>query len=759
MWKQIDQLRLDSFVRWNRDDLRLCDPYLVWAEASTTARLEGFAGKADELAEGPDQFAALPGVAVLVELHRPDGWTEFWECLTRGSPDELPILPNGFEPLTGSCFITGHVTRWGLERLVELVKTQVIARFTLQDSRRHLAKQMKSEYAIVQARCESQDKCADESAERPKAPTQQDAQSRGTGTFLGLIDDGLPFVRVRSTFSSHVEDVHLWDQGWEPQLGGRSGTGKPGGGAVDDGDPDWVPPWDLYLQPVTNKWEMGGFFYGRRLKLPADAAQSGELARDSAQTYFRSRYFTPAPRQSHGAAVLGLLAPWLVSRPPIAWPGHISGLSMVQLPTRTVNDTSGGSLSMRVLDALRFILWRERRTRPQAQQARPVLVNLSYGVYAGPHDGTSMIERAFLEALENNPHLHLVLPAGNAHRLGSHAQLFLTARGTPKAKRRMHLHVLADNGVDCFIEIWIPAGADVAIVVRPPGMTDRREVRRGQAWLDCRADQQDQITEVHFAVIYPDAVAQGTRGTMALLAIGATRPTQEPSQGENGPRGANQRPRRKVSALPGLWEVEVRNLGLHSVQVDAWAERGDAPPDQVGGSRQAHFPDSCDEQRRQENSTPEGTINGIANLRHDRAHVVGAMRSNGVLSDYSAAGPERSAGLDDDVPDIVAIADWSLAVPGVKSMGFTAGGVTRINGTSAACAVYARALAERLAESGPHSPPPAPPPATPEISCGPERQPAASPHLRGESRREHWPFEVFEVDRWLREQPVGSKPQ
>ena len=197
----------------------------------------------------------------------------------------------------------------------------------------------------------------------------------------------------------------------------------------------------------------------------------------------------------------------------------------------------------------------------------------------------------------------------------------------------------------------------------------------------------------------------------------------------------NQQPRVNVSGQAGLWELTVTNLSQVEVTVNAWVERGDAPPDQTGGSRQAYFPDSRVDGLQPDNATPEGALNGIATLRHERAHVIGAMRRDGPLSDYSAADVHPQPPRKLELPRVVAPADWSLNVPGLRTLGFTDGAITRINGTSAACAVYTRALAEQLHVDSrlPEAPPPKDGPRR-EVDWAPERQPKACDKLRGQER-------------------------
>ena len=731
-WEQVKDLNTSATQSWDAHTLVRCDPYLVWADAATRERQQPGPPGSGSAAPKEDKL----DIAVLIELKDASQYREFLDEMNKGASNlaELRFVPNGFEPRYESRFITGLVNRKGLAALVsKVVQGLIVDRFTLQDSRPGIGRVAQAGWTDYHRTVQP----LDAGKGPPPRPTLVKSSH---GTYLGIIDDGLPVFRVRESIQFIDQPAHFWDQGWQSPESMSSTVGLP---APDD--PYWRIAWEFLVTtipvPLPGKpsfaFKARGFLYGRRLKPLPQSTAAGSCDRND---YTRVRYFHPAPRRSHGAGVLGLLAPWLSdARHPVEWPSHISGLAMVQLPTRTVIDTSGGSLAMRVIDGLRFILWQEEEDRPDAAPPRRIVANISYGVHAGPHDGKSMFERALDEMLGANEHLHVVLPAGNAARAGCHARRELSAQGQQGDAATFMLDVLPDNGRDTFVELWLPAGAKVVLTIRPPGSSEVYRVQEGEARICFEPQPADPKTPrtVHFGVVYPAEVAQGKQGTMLLLAIG---PTQRVRPDGSFARGLNQRRRREVAGYSGVWELEVRNLTAGAFPVDAWVERGDAPPDAPGGSRQAFFPDSCNAAVRRGNSTPESTLNGIATLVHPQLHVVGAMHADGVLSDYSAAGPARTPSARQR-PDKVVPADTSRNLPGLRTIGFVHGATGRINGTSAACAVYARALAKQLANE-PSIPPATPEELPPEVTCVTDSQPEAAAELRGQSARELLPYEV-----------------
>ena len=92
----------------------------------------------------------------------------------------------------------------------------------------------------------------------------------------------------------------------------------------------------------------------------------------------------------------------------------------VQLDWDTVYDTSGGSMNVHIMDGLLYILSR------CATNAK-VAVNVSWGTFAGPHDGTSVLEAAMDQLVDLKADaLQIILAAGNGYQSRTHANATLS---------------------------------------------------------------------------------------------------------------------------------------------------------------------------------------------------------------------------------------------------------------------------------------------------------------------------------------------
>jgi hypothetical protein len=283
------------------------------------------------------------------------------------------------------------------------------------------------------------------------------------------------------------------------------------------------------------------------------------------------------------------------------WP-----IVFVQLPTRTILDTSGGSLGVHVLDGIHYILDRadsipfdeERGASgsdnpaqdpdlPRVSTNHRVVINVSYGATAGPHDGSSIVEQAMAgivggispETLSTHgsgyrENTWICVAAGNAHGAQTHARLSLPRGGS----KVFEWQVGADNPLQSFVEIWLPdvdrQGATVrdarldriTVHVTPPGGASGQRVCRGQAYVWSQAGTKSGERDAVAGALFSNRVAQGLRGTMILVAVAATRPD-----------GAA-RP-----APHGRWLIEVADESGSAdaagaddeLVVHAWVERND----------------------------------------------------------------------------------------------------------------------------------------------------------------------------------------
>ncbi len=369
-------------------------------------------------------------------------------------------------------------------------------------------------------------------------------------------------------------------------------------------------------------------------------------------------------------------------------------LVAVQLDWSNVADTSGGSMNVSIMDALMYIL---SRCAPTAR----LVVNISWGTLAGPHNGTSLLERGMDELIRLKPgQLQIVLPAGNGYQGRLHANATLCKGQT------MHLDwkVLPDDSTQSFLELWLPDDAKgITVSVRPPG---------GHAVLSClRVGESRMLTDERgnaiAAMIFPTTVATGTGATCALLALAPTFSLHPLA----------------VTSPCGVWHVEITNCGDAAVPVDAYVERDDVALGQRTGARQSYFQDGLYDTsgnpstfvdtpvplHRQLESTlirRSGTFNSIGTGK--RAVSVGGERIVGEAwshwSLYSPRQPDPDASRPQRdgvvrVPSRSAWGDENPVLLGLRAAGTLSASVVRLVGTSGCAPQVARSLFNQLDSS------------------------------------------------------------
>ncbi|MCE3272112.1 MAG: hypothetical protein K0S57_2509 [Ramlibacter sp.] len=378
-----------------------------------------------------------------------------------------------------------------------------------------------------------------QSAERAPRPVAD-------GQVVGFIDYGCAFAHRK---------LRVWENGGRTQrsrvlaLWDQAGTAANLAAAAKAGvePPAWQPPEDFGYGVEWHRTSPQGRGIDRYMEqFPLGSAINEEAC------YRSSGYAGIQAGDPHGTYVMDLAVghPSPLPGPaPQEPPGH--DIVFVELPRLRVHGHAATwLLRAQVLAAVKYIL---SCARPE----QPVAINLSYGGYAGPHDGGSILERALDEVIARRiaggGPTELVIAAGNAGTSRTHAENLLPAGGAPVTFRvSIPPHVPTDQ----FVEIWFDdAAADCELRAAMPGQDIGN-----LAWNKPGSSQAFEQGGVQVGMLaVPKSVGQSRTRRMALLAIGPT----VSATGES-------------VAPSGVWTFEARNPGTQAVtatgaRLSSWA--------------------------------------------------------------------------------------------------------------------------------------------------------------------------------------------
>ena len=484
---------------------------------------------------------------------------------------------------------------------------------------------------------------------------------------IAVVDFGCPFLNPRFGDGSQTRIAALWDQDSRKQFGAWCWDGK--------------PSLTGYGRQLTTASLQGWYVQTQQglLTLPdtetATYRHLGHLiAHDDPvrRLWFASHgahvLDMAGGRSDPLAAALGLAKSLLAQRNGqqivASDAAGDAPLVFVQLPALTAADSSGGSLSACLLDAVRYAM---AQCTPEA----PLVVNISYGTFAGPHDGSSLIERALDDLLLRRPdNFAIVLGAGNARRSQCH-----TRRTVRKGRSALLRLVLApQDTTDTFVEVWYPRPADqpnaLSARVRTPTRDWSAWIAPGQV-----ARLTDPATGRLQAMLQNHLRAAGS-DTQAMLLLSFV-PTANPVD-DDGPL-----------VDPGVWEIELgcspqAKPGVtDAITFDAWVERDD-PGDGAQGEQARFLGIDLDDEH--------NTFSSIATGTH--TIVAGGYRlSDSSLADYSSL-PDLAKAL----PPLFVYAgcEEDAMHPSIAAAAVRSNDVFRMNGTSVAAPALARRLFNRM---------------------------------------------------------------
>jgi hypothetical protein len=453
------------------------------------------------------------------------------------------------------------------------------------------------------------------------------------GPLIGLIDDH--FAVANRTFSMDGEHrsrfLAVWSQGEKIPVAGAG----------------WRPAPDGF-----------GFVWSRGPATPRPE---------------RGPYPLNQRRFTHGTHVASLAAGRKSSND-FAGDAELVG---VQFPREVIEDTSGGAMTVQVLDAIHFILAAANPNNLSGESVRRVVINLSYGTNAGAHDGTSILEAAMDELLAlRKGRLAIIVPAGNQRESRGHVRLGLNSTAG-ESPRILKWQVLPDGGTPSFMEVWLPkddAGKMSITVISPSGRRSPVLVH-GDTWTE---------SDASWGVYFPLETTGSDLKSGVLIAVAATR----------------KKTCHQVSAEHGVWQVEVGlTAGAHELgDVHAWIERHDFVAGYRRNGQQSFFVDPHYRKYREKYGQPkdaaaalvkrQGAFNTIANGSMTLV-VGGYVEKSGERAPYSA----DPTGLVIPRVDAHLPSETSRTLHGIRGAAVFGVDTARSGGTSVAVPQFTRWIA------------------------------------------------------------------
>jgi hypothetical protein len=416
-------------------------------------------------------------------------------------------------------------------------------------------------------------------------------------------------------------------------------------------------------------------------------------------------------RVAHGTHVMDLgcgpykLADTLCARPNNAAAGSptwakaqddasTAPIIFVQLPMNTVQDTTlRYAMQQDVINALEYII-------DACDKNADIVVNLSWGTFAGPHTGTTLLERKIDQLITlHGKRLKVVIPAGNGYQSRTHAHFQLDVGKHIDLQWR----TLPDDAAESYLELWMEQGAQLELDITYPNGITTQNVQLGA------------IQFLDYLTAFPPPTQPN-----AIMGV-----CYKPSlQGALGPAPGIMlalAPTTRLNGVPlpaphGVWKIKVKNTGTKTTVVDGHIERNDNAAGTRKGTRQSYFEDALYVRTDLKDTTGlgpsiapsnpadtyvrrEGVFNSLAT--GFKAVVAGGERhSDGKPAEYSPDSndfnntrPKRPGTPEHRKFKLkMKVTEESRTLHGVRAAGTRSGSTVRLSGTSMAAPQVVRDL-------------------------------------------------------------------
>ncbi|MEM9426949.1 MAG: S8 family serine peptidase [Pseudomonadota bacterium] len=378
----------------------------------------------------------------------------------------------------------------------------------------------------------------------------------------------------------------------------------------------------------------------------------------------------------------------------------------VGLPPNSSMGASGNFLEFYALHAVEYIIDRADRIWKACDLpeggAFPIIINLSYGLQAGPKDGHLLIEQVIRainkKAEKSGRPIRVILPAGND----------LLSEGCAKfdfhrdRARLLDWRLRPEDQTPNFAELWsdelrgdVKPGMfhPVALSLRPPTgpASDATPGKDGQM-------NTLELDGKPVARIYCRAY-EGGEGWHRMSYVLCTAPTLRPDRDVAAPAGAwtwTVTSKKERYGYAYVQSDQSLTYGSNTGLVSTFAHPDFEYYDEFG--RAIDVASYGDEPPTSDDTPPmrrRGTLNTIASLAE--ARVIGSYRtSDGRPSHYSSAGAFDAVGDGRETPTCVYPGEGGPSLFGLMGAGSKSGSAALMNGTSFSTALATRAVSQAM---------------------------------------------------------------